>query len=417
MKQTCNPITPKRTPSRLGKVRISSALRSVLRRLRYSVIPLFLHSAIVLGISYVITVCFISSAGSLSFFGVLDESGDAPMSDMYLYVNARRGPARLEPRIVFVDIDACKDRFEIAQVIEQVNALRPKVVGLDVFFRNRKDPGEDAKLEKVILKSENLVVACVLASEQQDDNDTYHLRYHNFFADREDLTLTEGFINLDSDGFRAVQTFTPRLFLQLDESLDTIYSFAAQVVRLYDETAFHKLLQRTGNLELIHYQPLLFYEIDKNEIDDNAELITGKIVLIGSLSEEMHKTPVNPQMRGIEIHAFVISTIMDAIYINRIDNVWTKILNTLLCFLFTLFCWFATTRFSKGASILIKLVQVAILGIAFFAGYYLFNLYNIDMTYSRSIIVMGIVILIVDIYNVCIFAGRKFLITLKNKLK
>ena len=373
----------------------------------------FIHPAIVLAISYIIVSFFISSTKSLSFFSVFDESGDVPMSDMYLYINSRRGPAELNTKITFVDIDSCQDRFEIAQVIEQINSLRPEVIGLDVFFRNRKEAREDDMLENVIRESRNLVVSCIVESEQQGD--TCDIVHRNFFAEGEEHHFTEGFINLDSDGFSAVQTFTPRLFYRRAQSLDTLYSFAAQVVRLCNETAFDTLLQRTGNLELIHFRPLRFYEIDKNEIVGNPELITGKIVLIGSLSEDLHKTPVYQQMRGMEIHAQVISTIVDKKYIDRIDNGWTKLMNMMLCYLFTLFCWFATTRFHRGVGILIKLVQVLIFGIVFFTGYYLFNHYSIDMTDTRSIIVMGVVILFVDIYNVCIFAGNKYIITPKSK--
>jgi len=375
----------------------------------------FIHPAIVLAISYIIVAFFITSTKSLSFFSVFDESGDAPMSDMYMYINWRRGPAELNTKITFVDIDSCKDRFEIARVIEQINALHPEVIGLDVFFRNRKDSREDDTLENVIRASRNLVVSCIVESEQQDDIcDTVH---RNFFidGDGEERHFPEGFINLDSDGFSAVRTFTPRLFYRHEQSLDTLYSFAAQVVRLFDETAFYTLLQRTGNLELIHFRPLRFYEIDKNEIEDNPELITGKIVLIGSLSEDLHKTPVNQQMRGMDIHAQIISAIVDEKYVDRIDNGWTKLVNVMFCYLFTLFCWFATTRFHKGVGILIKLVQVLILGIVFFAGYHLFNHYSIDMTYTSSIIVMGVVILFVDLYNVCIFAVHNYMITLKSK--
>ena len=375
----------------------------------------FIHPAIVLAISYIIVAFFITSTKSLSFFSVLDESGDAPMSDMYMYINWRRGPAELNTKITFVDIDSCKDRFEIARVIEQINALHPEVIGLDVFFRNRKDSREDDTLENVIRASRNLVVSCIVESEQQDDIcDTVH---RNFIidGDGEERHFPEGFINLDSDGFSAVRTFTPRLFYRHEQSLDTLYSFAAQVVRLFDETAFYTLLQRTGNLELIHFRPLRFYEIDKNEIEDNPELITGKIVLIGSLSEDLHKTPVNQQMRGMDIHAQIISAIVDEKYVDRIDNGWTKLVNVMFCYLFTLFCWFATTRFHKGVGILIKLVQVLILGIVFFAGYHLFNHYRIDMTYTSSIIVMGVVILFVDLYNVCIFAVHNYMITLKSK--
>jgi CHASE2 domain-containing sensor protein len=384
------------------------------RHIPVKMIRLLIHSVIVLMISYVIVLCFIVTTKSLSFFSVLDESGDVPMSDMYLYVNSKRGLARLDTNITLVSIDLCKDRFEIARLIQQIDSLRPKVIGLDVFFRNRKEPEADALLENVIRQCKNIIVTCILDEEQRENKDIYNHCNHNFFAVSGEQYLTEGFINLDSDGNSTVQTFTPRLYLQKEESLDTLYSFAAQIARFYHETGFQKLLQRPGNLELIRFQPLWFHEINKNEIADNPELITGKTVLIGSLSEDLHKTPINPQMRGIEIHAHIISTIVEEKYIDRLDNFWTKLMNVLLCYLFTLFCWMATTRLRKGVAILIKGVQVGILFLAFFAGYYLFNRYSIDITYTRAIIVMGVVILIVDVYHVCFVWCSKFFLKPKK---
>jgi len=375
---------------------------------------LWIHPVIVLAISYFIALGFISSTKLLSFFSVLDESGDVPMSDMYFKINSRRETARLDTNITLVNIDLCKDRFEIAQLIEQVESLQPKVIGLDAFFRNRKEQKADSVLENEIRRCKNLVISCILDIEHSNDNDKYFACYRNFFAGQKDDNFTEGFLNFDSDGNSPVQTFTPKLFLQEGESLDTLYCFAAQIAKLYNEIAFQKLLQRVGNLEIINFQPLRFYEIDKNEIRDSKEQITGKIVLIGSLSEDMHKTPINPRMLGMEIHAHVISTIIEEKYIDRFDNIWSKLLNILLCYIFTLFCWLATTKLKAGVAILIKLVQVAILLLAFFIGYFLFNHYHIDVTYTRSVVVIGVVILIVDIYHVCISLGSK-LIFKRNK--
>ena len=143
---------------------------------------LAIHSAIVLAISYVIAAGLMLSSKSLSFFAVLDESGDVPMSDMYLFINSRKGPVRLNRNITLVSIDSCKDRAEIARVIELVDSLQPKVIGLDVFFRNRIDPGADTILENVIRKCKNRVVACILDDEQRDDNDVYNICYRYFFV-------------------------------------------------------------------------------------------------------------------------------------------------------------------------------------------------------------------------------------------
>ena len=378
-------------------------------KIKKSTIFLFLHSAIVLAISYIITLLFVSSTESLSFFAVLEESGDVPMSDMYLYINSKRGPARLDTDITLVSIDSCKDRFEIAQLVQQIDSLHPKVIGLDVLFMNRKEPNTDAVLENVIRKSKNLVTACILDDEQRENHDKYNTCSRNFFAGQENHDFIESFINLDGNGFSSIRTFTPKLFWQREESLDTLYCFAAEIVRLYDETTFQKLLQRAGNREIIHFQPLRYYELDKNEIGDNPEQITGKIVLIGSLSEDLHITPVNPQMQGMEIHAQIISTILEKKYIDSLDNIWTKLMNVLFCYLFTLFSWFVTARIEKGVVILVKLAQVAILLLAFFTGYYLFNHSHIDIAYARSIVVMGVVVLIVDIYHVAVTFGSKFI--------
>ena len=380
----------------------------------HGTIFLLLHSAIVLLISYVIVSYFITSAKVLSFFSVVEESGEIPMSDMYLYINSRKGPAKLDTNIILVNIDSCKDRLEIAQVIEKIDSLHPKATGLDVLFKNWKEPNEDAVLANVIHKCKNLVVPCILDAEHREDNDKYDTCIRNFFAEQENRNINEGFINLDGDGFSTIRTFTPKLFLQEGKSLDTLYCFAAQIVRLCDETAFQKLLQRTGNLETIHFQPLRFYELDKSEIDDNSELITGKIVLIGSFSEDSHRISISPEMRGMEIHAQIISTILEKKYINRLDNTWTKLMNILFCYLFTLFCWVAKTKIKEGVEFLIKLAQVAILFIAFFAGYYLFNHYSIDIAYTQTIVVMGIVILIVDIYHVGIDLGSKYIFKRKK---
>ena len=376
---------------------------------------LFLHAAIVLAISYIIVSCFVSSTKSLSFFFVIDEAGDVPMSNMYMNINAKKGYATSDTTITLVSVDFCEDRLEIARLIEQIDSLHPKVIGLDVFFKNREEAKSGTVLENVIFKCKNLVVANSLDAEQSQNNDRYNICNRSFFVGIESHNFIEGFINLDGEDNSLVQTFTPKLFFQKENALDTLYCFATQVVKFCDESAFQKLFQRKGNSEIINFQPLRFYELEKHEIEDNKELITGKIVLIGTLSKDFKNTPINSRMCGVEVHAHIISTIIKEKYIDRLDNIWTKMINILFCYLFALFCWFATTKIKHGITVLIKLAQVLILVLAFFTGYYLFNRFNIDITYTKTIIVMGIVILIVDIYHVAVTFGHKWIVKYNNK--
>ena len=371
---------------------------------------LLLHAAIVLGISYLIVSCFTLD---IKLFSVADKDDNAP-SDKYLYMKSKNEQAKLDTTITLVSIDACKDRFEIARLIEQIDSLHPKAIGLDVYFKYRKEPDVDIVLENVLRKCKNLVLACILDGEQRGNTDTYSTCNHCFFAEQDNHHFTEGFINLDGDGFSTIRTFTPKLFLQKGNTLDTLYGFPAQIVRLYDATAFQYMLKRSGNQELIRFQPFRFYELEKDEIEDNKEQITGKIVLMGTLSEDMHKTPIHPQMYGMEIHAHIISTILDKKFIDRVDNIWTKLMNILLCYLFALFCCFVKTRLKKGIAILIKLVNMVILLIAFFACYYLFKHYNIYVVYTQSIFVMTVVIFVVEIYLIGITFGSEYLLKRKN---
>ena len=375
---------------------------------------LLLHSAIVLGISYAIVLCFgLNTTKFLSFFGVIDETGDVPMSDMYF--NFEKLPLEFDTTITIVNIGLCSDRLEIAKIIKQIDSLNPKVIGLDVFFEKQKEPKIDSVLKNVILNCKKIVIPCKLKDERSEDKDKYNKIERNFFVyEAEENNFNEGFVNADGKASDIIRTFTPILFLQKEKSLDTIYNFATQVVKLYDKEKIDSLLKRPKNNELINFKPIRIKKIDIDEIKDYHDRITDKIVLIGSLLEDTHQTPTLSQMNGTEIYAYIISGIIAGKYTNRLDNIWTKLMNFLLCYLFTIFCWIVATKIKRGGSFFTKLTQVAILIVAFFAGRSLFNYCNIDIDYTRTIIVMGVVILIVDIYHICIIWGSKWIFKRKK---
>ena len=333
-------------------------------------------------------------------FEVLDPVGKA-LADFEitdLVYSKIRSEQPSDTNIVLVNI-ASLNRKEIAKQIRTLNKFEPKIIAVDAFFRSKKEFEQDVPLLMSLADVDNLVMVSQVVDPNADATcfdsvQTSHPQFNQF--------ATNGFANFktgSSDGYRTVRSFVP-----LHCAEDSIeLSFAAEVVRLYDTTAFQKLLDRDRELETINWlgNKRKFTRLDYNEVlDDHADLgfIKDKIVLLGYMGEylghetldDVFFTPLNPEaagrsypdMYGVTVHANIISMILRDNYINTSSQGLNILMAFILVYLNVALFLFIGEHYKVYFDLITKSIILAELAIVFFVSLYSLARFNvkIDLT-------------------------------------
>lgn len=241
--------------------------------------------------------------------------------------------------LVLVNVEK-KERAEIAFLLERLQEGHPRVIGLDIIFRERKkDTAADIMLKEVFAKYNNIVFPYIAG----DDDLLTETRNNEFFKVR-----SNAFINvLGADPkFSTIRYYYP------------VYNnkphFTTAMMKLYDpsraDVLFNKGQHKTeiryyGNLQNFNY-----YTLDEvMDLAFDTAVLKDKIVLLGymgredgsisSLDEDRLFTPLNPRlsgrsypdMYGAVFHANVIRMALDKDYIYTFPT-W---LNLVLAFVLT----------------------------------------------------------------------------------
>jgi CHASE2 domain-containing sensor protein len=247
-----------------------------------------------------------------------------------------KGPDNFDNRIVIINIGHA-DREELAYIIEKTASMGPKVIGLDVYFDEPKDPHKDSLLRVTFEKTKNLVAISRIIWDHHGEG-TF---LKDYFDSVHRLT---GFANLTGEEKGTIRHFSP--YEKIDDSIH--YSFAAMLIRQYSPEAFKKLKKRHDHNEIINYTrhnhqylPIEAEDLLNGNVDESA--LKGKIALLGYLSEDENDiedkvfTPTNekfagksrPDMNGIVVHANIISMILDNNYIKKLPS-WVNIVVAIL---------------------------------------------------------------------------------------
>ena len=203
-------------------------------------------------------------------------------------------------------------RFEIAQAIEQVVQSDPKAIGIDLLFKELKEPYSDSLLREALSRPQ------VVTAFYHEDTAT--VASHAYF--RRDRAMA-GFVNLDQpDGGRVIRAFNA-----VEAGADTVFSFAARLVAVAGRSAMGGNLERLSHTRPIDYrigsQQFLTLDIDDIIQGDPLPVVEDAIVIFGYLGtptgnpndiEDKHFTPMNaaiagrsvPDMYGVEIHGNIV---------------------------------------------------------------------------------------------------------------
>lgn len=236
-----------------------------------------------------------------------------------------------DSRIVIVNTGQL-DRAELGLLIETVNAYKPKVIGLDIYFEGPKEPEKDSILKEAFRKIQNIVAVSVADTIEHD----IKIKQNNF----DDILPKRGYANLLGEEVGTIRYYTP--FEKIDGK--KYPQITSAIVKEYNDTAYERLEKRHNQVETINYTRTINNEDKKKyqilEPEDlytdnvDSNLLKGKIVLLGYINldpnniEDKKFTPMNhkfygkqhPDMNGIVVQANIISMVLDGNYIKKMPS-------------------------------------------------------------------------------------------------
>ena len=208
-------------------------------------------------------------------------------------------PADTSSTIVIVDITRLHDRDSIATALEEVDALGPAAIDVDVVFEHPKDPVGDAHLFNVVATLSNAVFSFKMMDPDPEKNE-FTRQVHSFFA--EDLGVTEGFVNVD-------RRMTRDIPLCLEMHGKAYPSVIAQMMGVIEGKPFD---YKNHRKQPIDYEPTIFRVIPYDSIQHYAQYITGHIVMFGGAYESVDVlySPLG-QLYGIEVLCYAMKTMLE----------------------------------------------------------------------------------------------------------
>lgn len=342
-------------------------------------------------LAYVVSLLIISpfSASTSSIFSSAEQN-DFELPDLFMQMADNRPVRTLDNRIVLVDIGHA-DREGIAHMLDVISLSGAHSVGLDVNFVEPR--GNDSHLINAV----DGIPGIVLPVEVKEHDGKFVVDAVPFFLDSiSDYRL--GVVNLASAGDRhRIREFTYSFAMQ---NGDTLRSYSQALAEKYDPAAARRSLERArpANVDIIDYPSREFTVVDGEEIDEYAEFLTDKIVILGARADsgDMHTTPVNAYMAGMEIHAHSVATILNGNRLSKVPGYVDKIIGILICYIIVLMT-ISIKALYRGA--LIRILQVFLVFGVVWMGYTMLMEQGWIMNLSSALLMIAFGIFAVDIWN------------------
>tara|TARA_R110002051_G_scaffold180913_3_gene250408 strand:- start:76748 stop:77905 length:1158 start_codon:yes stop_codon:yes gene_type:complete len=324
-----------------------------------------IFSFLILGIVLVIGL-------NLNFFSPFKNAfKDFSYLDLYYAEKLNEDKFDLNEDIILVNIDRL-NRKEIAEVLDKLQKFEPKVIGLDIIFKDKKDPIWDSYLAEK-LKNDAFVVAYAISDEKEivTDSSIYNSKesrgYTNFNFDDESVVIRnfQGIKKIENETLVSFPLMVAQKFLK-DDWFRNGKSFFEK----------ERPINYSGNKEE-------FLVLESNDLngENHIPFIKDKIVLVGYLGnenthiydiEDKHYTPMNskfvgkspPDMFGVVIHANIIQMMLSNKFISIVPK-GIIILLTII-FTFTVLAYFIYISKKQLASYILRLNVVQLLFIVCF---------------------------------------------------
>lgn len=351
-----------------------------------------LFTLVVAGIFYLLFV-------NLTFLDPFEKAfEDFSFND--LYYSKLKHQSDIEPKIVLVNVEQ-EGRFAIAQAIDIISKENPKAIGLDLIFRDLKEPFSDSILKSELDKHKNLVTAFY-------HTDSTVVNTHSYFLTQ---NSKQGYINFDQEESSVIREFQG---INDKGELSFVVKLASLSGYLDNENKLETLKERipinySGNLDQ-------FLSVSVPDLLQQQEFPAAEnaIVIFGYLGtptgnvndiEDKHFTPLNPKfagksvpdMYGVVIHANILKIFMDKNFISKVPNLVTWLIAILLCVCCCFLSLKLNTRSEFMFDLLKKLLQFLVLAVFLYVALLLIKS-NIYMDISIILLLSILGVEMVDFY-------------------
>lgn len=331
---------------------------------------------------------------------------DFNITDFYNIVADSRKVRTLDPEVVLVDIGDAT-RADIADLLDALPAFEPKAVGVDITFEEVR-PGDEYLID-AIRSNRNLVMVVDVEPDKALNGTKFRIAESSYFMD----SIPEvpiGAANLPTKIPGGVVRNFVIDYPPADSDAVAVNSFPVAIASLVAPDAVADLRSRGRQQEFINYPSRTFRIISYDELADKGDLLTDKIVLVGAMNDEtdLHATPPQIRMPGLEIHAHALSTILHRDYLHELSSASNLILACVLCFLMALT---HVALPSAYKSLVLRVVQLALLYLLLRLGYHYFVDKKILINFSYALLMITFVFFACDIW----FSGRALLQKYKNR--
>ena len=247
------------------------------------------------------------------------------LSDMYYQIDRHETQPKTSELITIVDMTDFYYRGDLAEILLKINDMKPQVIGVDIIFEGVRDDAVGNKLLQDAVKtiSDKTIFTSKL-KDYDEKNEQFTDVTRSFFTDS--INVQQGYANLlDNMEGRNIRDYT--VTQQLNDS--SVYSFPYMVAHFVDED-----ITPTDKILHIDYSNIAFPVVKASELDEHEDLITGRIVMVGTMHEEqdMHLSPIG-KMAGVEMQTFALKTILERKVISDFPEWLNLLIAFIICFL------------------------------------------------------------------------------------
>lgn len=336
---------------------------------------------------------------SLSFLNPVERAFENfRMTDIFYDAENQEEQKDTSGIITLVDMTDVFNRSRLAEVIEEIDAMDPAIMGIDIVFDGLRDDevGNERLIETVCNNIHSPVIWAYKLTDWSEEERRFTKAFHSFFVEEYGIDVEEGYTNVQRD----VNGGTVRSF-GIKRKVQNHFEYSLPARLAVELTGDSTVLKKYDDCT-IRYTATVFPTIPFDSIAQNADLIRGHVVLLGATSDkrDLHYTPLG-HIAGVKILAYTVQTIVNREIPREFPKWMTMFFTFIFIWIAELFQAGLTSRMKKSRFWIFHKVGeydlvaevVAIIYIVLLVGFDYYFFVNTNIYFNTAWTIMGVALL------------------------